>query len=199
MPGRALLLLAAGVLAACSPAPPERPAAADASADDSLPAEGRPRITLTSPAFGAGGVIPVRHTCRGDELSPPLAWSGVPAGTRSLALIVEDPDAPAAAATKRAWVHWVLYDLPPDLPALEEGAGSGRPPHGARAGANDWAMPGYGGPCPPAGRHRYVHRLFALDTMLGDLDVPTAAALRRAMAGHVLATGELVGTYQMRP
>ena len=197
-----LAVCGAFALAACSPEPPSRErgrsAAPDAPADSSRQ-PGRPSmITVTSSAFAADAEIPIRYTCQGQDISPPLAWSGVPEGTRSLALIVEDPDAPDPAAPKRVWAHWVMYDLPPDAAALEEGAGAGKPPHGARAGANDWANPGYGGPCPPIGRHRYFHRLFALDTVLGDRGVLTAVALRREMEGHVLATGELVGTYQKR-
>jgi Raf kinase inhibitor-like YbhB/YbcL family protein len=155
-------------------------------------------LTLTSSAFQPGGEIPRRHTCEGEDLSPPLAWTGLPEGTRSLALIVDDPDAPDPAAPKRTWVHWVLYDLPAELADLPEGAGNGGTPRGARDGRNDWGRAGYGGPCPPIGRHRYFHKLFALDTTLGDLGEPTSAALQAAMQGHVLAQAELVGTYEKR-
>lgn len=153
-------------------------------------------LSITSDAFEAGGEIPQKNTCEGDDLSPPLAIGGVPEGTRSLALIVDDPDAPDPAAPKRVWVHWVLYDLPPDAAPLPEGAAD--PPPGARAGTNDWGRTGYGGPCPPIGRHRYFFKLYALDTALGDLKAPTKAKLLEAMEGHVVARAELMGTYQKR-
>ena len=153
-------------------------------------------FTLSSPAFENGEPIPRRYTCEGDDISPPLDWSGVPAGTKSLALIVEDPDAPDPAAPKRVWVHWVLYDLPDTTSGLPEGAGGRDLPEGCREGLNDWKKLGYGGPCPPIGRHRYFFRLFALDRVLGDLNHPTKAKLERAMDGHLLAAAELMGTYQ---
>ena len=153
-------------------------------------------LTLTSPAFVDQGAIPVRFTCDGDDRSPPLAWAGVPPGTLSLALVVDDPDAPDPAAPKRTWVHWVLYDIPPDVTQLPESADIARHARGAREGLNDWKRTGYGGPCPPIGRHRYFHKLFALDVMLGDLGKPTAGRLATAMQGHVLASAELVGTFQ---
>jgi Raf kinase inhibitor-like YbhB/YbcL family protein len=153
-------------------------------------------LTLASPAFEPMGGIPKRHTCDGEDLSPPLAWSGVPAGTKSLALIVDDPDAPDPAAPKRVWVHWVLYDLPPGTTALEPGTTAKTLPPGTREGLNDWKRTGWGGPCPPIGRHRYFHKLYALDIVLPDLHHPDKAALEKAMAGHVIAKAEIVGTYQ---
>lgn len=150
-------------------------------------------LTLTSPAFAEGGAIPKRHTCEGQDVAPALQWTGVPAGAKSLALIVDDPDAPDPKAPKRTYVHWVLYDIPPQATGIPEG---GAPPAGARPGRNDWGRTGYGGPCPPIGRHRYVHKLYALDALLGDLGQPAKAALEKAMAGHVLAEARLVGTYQ---
>ncbi len=153
-------------------------------------------MRLESSAFGQQQEIPSSHTCEGQDLSPPLAWSDAPAGTRSFALIVDDPDAPDPAAPKRVWVHWVLYDLPADLSSLPEGAKHAPP--GARDGTNDWKRTGYGGPCPPIGRHRYFHKLYALDTVLGDRGAMTRAELEAAMQGHVLASAELVGTYQKR-
>jgi hypothetical protein len=153
-------------------------------------------LTITSSAFDAGGAIPREHTCDGADLSPPLAWTGVPAAARSLVLIVDDPDAPDPAAPRTTWVHWVLYNLPPATPGLEKGASAGRLPSGALQGLNDWKRAGYGGPCPPIGRHRYFHKLYALDTVLHDLGAPTKARVERAMQGHVLAHAELVGTYQ---
>jgi Raf kinase inhibitor-like YbhB/YbcL family protein len=155
-------------------------------------------LTISSTAFGNNGGIPVAYTCEGEDLSPPLHFAGVPASAASLALIVEDPDAPDPRAPQTTWVHWILYDLPPDCTGLAQGvAGSALPP-GAREGKNDWRRTGYGGPCPPIGRHRYFHKLFALDTRLGDLGRPNKAALTRAMQGHVLATAVLVGTYEKR-
>jgi len=153
-------------------------------------------MTLTSSAFAHQGAIPAKHTCEGDDISPPLAWSGLPPGTKSLALIVEDPDAPDPAAPKMTWVHWVLYDLPVNAGGLGEGTKS--LPQGARDGLNDWQRAGYGGPCPPIGRHRYFHKLYALDTVLPDLGRPNKAKLEKAMQGHILGQAELVGTYQKR-
>ena len=151
-------------------------------------------ITVTSPAFTAAGAIPSKYTCEGPDPSPPLAWTGVPATARSLALIVDDPDAPDPAAPRVVWVHWVLYDIPPGGTGLGENAS--RTGTGGRDGLNDWKAAGWRGPCPPKGRHRYFFRLYALDTLLGDLRQPTRAQLEKAMSGHVLARGELMGTYQ---
>lgn len=153
-------------------------------------------LTLTSSAFAAGAEMPGKLTCEGTDTSPPLAWTGVPAGTRSLALIVDDPDAPDPAAPRMTWVHWVLYNIPPATTALAEDAARGHLPSGAREGTNDWQRTGYGGPCPPIGRHRYFHKLYALDTELPDLGTPDKATLERAMRGHILAQAELVATYQ---
>jgi len=151
-------------------------------------------MTIGSSAFAQHGAIPGQYTCEGEDLSPPLEWSGVPAGAQSLALIVDDPDAPDPAAPKMTWVHWVLYNLPPDGAGLPEAVKS--LPPGTREGLNDWKRTGYGGPCPPIGRHRYFHKLYALDSMLPDLGKPTKAKLEAAMQGHVLAHAELVGTYR---
>ncbi len=153
-------------------------------------------LSLTSPVFHANGPIPTRHTCDGGDLSPPLDWSGVPPEAKSLALIVDDPDAPDPAAPRTTWVHWVLYDIPASADGLPEGAAAGGLPPGTREGTNDWNRTGFGGPCPPVGRHRYFHKLYALDTTLPDLGSPTKAELERAMEGHVLARTELVGTYE---
>jgi Raf kinase inhibitor-like YbhB/YbcL family protein len=152
-------------------------------------------MQLVSPAFTDRGDIPARFTCEGDDTAPPLAWSDAPAGTRSFALIVDDPDAPDPAAPQMTWVHWVMYDIAPDVASIAQG---GAPPPAARAGRNDWKRTGYGGPCPPIGRHRYFFKLYALDTLLGDLKTPTKARLEAAMHGHVLAQAQLVGTYQKR-
>ncbi|MCX8085919.1 MAG: YbhB/YbcL family Raf kinase inhibitor-like protein [Rhodocyclaceae bacterium] len=154
-------------------------------------------LVLTSPAFAHHGEIPQQYTCQGADVSPPLQWRGVPEGTKSLALIVDDPDAPDPAAPKMTWVHWVLYHLPPSTEGLPE-AVKALPP-GTLEGVNDWQRTGYGGPCPPIGRHRYFHKLYALDVVLPDLKQPTKAQLDKAMAGHTLAMAELVGTYQKRP
>jgi hypothetical protein len=153
-------------------------------------------MAIRSNAFAHGAEIPRRHTCDGDDLSPSLAWSGVPAAARSLALIVDDPDAPDPAAPKTTWVHWVLYNIPADSAGLPEGVVSAALPHGTREGLNDWRRTGYGGPCPPIGRHRYFHKLYALDTVLPDIGHPTKAALEKAMGGHVIAQCELMGTYR---
>jgi Raf kinase inhibitor-like YbhB/YbcL family protein len=153
-------------------------------------------LTISSTAFPAGGEIPTAHTCEGLDTSPPLAWTGVPDGTKSLALIVDDPDAPDPAAPKRVWVHWVLYNLPTDASGLPEAIKAEQLPPGTLEGTNDWKRTGYGGPCPPIGRHRYFFKLFALDTTLPDLGKPTKAALEAAMSGHVLARAEVIGTYQ---
>ena len=152
-------------------------------------------MELTSTAFKDHAGIPSRHTCKGEDVAPPLAWSGLPAGTRSLALVVDDPDAPDPAAPKRTWVHWVLYNIAPEVPGLTDG---GMAPPGALEGLNDWQQPGWRGPCPPVGRHRYFFKLHALDAMLPDLGRPTKAELEEAMRGHVLARAELVGTYRKR-
>lgn len=153
-------------------------------------------LSISSPSFANNGEIPSKHTCEGTNISAPLAWSGAPAGTKSLALIMDDPDAPDPRAPKMTWVHWVVYDIPADTTGLAEGVQ--KLPAGAREGKNDWKRTGYGGPCPPIGRHRYFHKLYALDVVLPDLGEPTKADLERAMQGHILAKGELVGTYQKR-
>lgn len=156
---------------------------------DSMP------MVLASSAFGNDGAIPDAYTCAGQDMSPPLAWSGVPAGTRSLVLIVDDPDAPDPAAPKMTWVHWVLYNLPPGAAGLPAGVAERDLPAGTRAGQNDWKRSGYGGPCPPVGRHRYFHKLYALDAVLPDLGFPTKAEVEKAMQGHILGQAQLIGTY----
>ena len=155
-------------------------------------------LTLTSDNFTANGEIPRAHTCQGSDTSPALSWSGAPAGTKSFALIVDDPDAPDPAAPKVTWVHWVLYNLPDNAAALGEGVTKRGLPPGTREGSNDWKKTGYGGPCPPVGRHRYFFKLYALDTQLPDLGEASKAAVERAMQGHVLEKVELVGTYEKK-
>jgi Raf kinase inhibitor-like YbhB/YbcL family protein len=178
------------------------------AADPGLPFGGQARtreerrnpmgLSLTSPAFGPGADIPALFTCEGSDISPPLEWTGVPDGTKSLVLIVDDPDAPDPAAPRMTWVHWVLYNIPPGTAGFPEGVRPKDLPAGTREGTNDWKRTGYGGPCPPVGRHRYFHKLYALDVELSDLGAPTKADVEKAMAGHVLAQAELIGTYQKR-
>ncbi len=151
-------------------------------------------MKISSSAFRPGGAIPSRYTCDGDDVSAPLAWSGVPREAKSLVLVVDDPDAPDPEAPQMTWIHWVLYNLPPDCGGLPEAVDE--LPAGAREGVNDWRRTGYGGPCPPIGTHRYFHRLYALDAVLPDLHGPTRAELDAAMRGHVIAEAELVGTYR---
>jgi Raf kinase inhibitor-like YbhB/YbcL family protein len=155
-------------------------------------------LSLTSPAFAPGGEIPAAFTCEGRDISPAIAWTGVPPAAKSLVLIVDDPDAPDPLAPKMTWVHWVLYNLPPSTPGLAEAVASRELPAGSREGTNDWKRTGYGGPCPPIGRHRYFHKLYALDVVLPELGPATKAQVEAAMKGHVLAQAELVGTYQKR-
>jgi Raf kinase inhibitor-like YbhB/YbcL family protein len=154
------------------------------------------KMQISSNAFSHNSAMPAQYTCDGQDTSPPLSWSGIPPGTKSLVLIVDDPDAPDPAAPRMTWVHWVLYNLPPTTQGLAE-AVRNLPP-GTREGVNDWKRTGYGGPCPPIGRHRYFHKLYALDVVLPDLGRPTKSALEKAMEGHVIARTELVGTYQKR-
>jgi hypothetical protein len=150
-------------------------------------------LSLTSTAFAPNGSIPAAYTSDGQDRSPPLAWSGAPAGTKSFALIVDDPDAPDPKAPQRVWVHWVLYNLPADTTGLPEGVS--RLPAGTREGKNDWHKTGYGGPSPPVGRHRYFFKLYALDGLLALPAGATKAQLVDAMRGRQLAEGRLVGAY----
>ncbi len=151
-------------------------------------------LSITSPSFAQMGEIPSKYTCQGVDISPQLDFSGVPAEAKSLALIVDDPDAPDPAAPKMIWVHWLLYNLPSDTQGLAEGVSS--LPAGAMQGKNDWHRSGYGGPCPPIGAHRYFFKLYALDTLLPDLHEPDKNALESAMRGHVLEQAVLIGTYR---
>lgn len=153
-------------------------------------------LAITSTAFAANAAIPALYTCEGRDLSPPLAWSGVPAGTKSLALVVDDPDAPDPAAPKMTWVHWVLYGIPPTVAGLAEGIRPAALPPGTREGRNDFGRTSYGGPCPPIGRHRYFFKLYALDVTLPAMSPATKATVEQAMRGHVLAQATLMGTYQ---
>lgn len=155
-------------------------------------------MTITSPSFMHDRTIPVRHTCDGRNVSPPLAWDGIPSGAKSLALIVDDPDAPDPASPKMTWVHWVLYNIPTDTDGLAEGVAVKDGPAGMLQGTNDWQRIGYGGPCPPVGKHRYFFKLYALDAVLPDLKHPTKAILEKAMQGHVLDQSEMIGLYQQQ-
>jgi Raf kinase inhibitor-like YbhB/YbcL family protein len=161
-------------------------------------AEGEKNMTLTlkSPDFDHKGEIPKVFTCDGDDTSPSLSWSGVPENAKSLVLIVDDPDAPDPAKPKMTWVHWVLYNIPPTVAELPRNVGSDKLPAGTREGINDWKKTGYGGPCPPVGRHRYFHKLYALDVELPDLHKPNKTKLEAAMEGHIVGQAELIGTYQ---
>lgn len=151
-------------------------------------------MQITSPEFEDGGEIAAKFTCQGSDVSPALAFSDVPDHAKSLVLIVDDPDAPDPKAPKTTYVHWVLYDLPPDTKGLPEGVKT--LPAGTKEALNDWKRTGYGGPCPPIGRHRYFFKLYALDTTLSALDKPTKPELLTAMQGHVVAEAQIVGTYQ---
>lgn len=177
-----LTLVGAAACDARMPAP-------DAGGGTNMPSA----MVLVSSAFTAGSAIPARYTCDGADVPPPLSWSDVPLAAKSLVLIVDDPDAPDPAAPKVDWVHWIVYDLPPATRELPEGAIE--LPAGARLGTNDFGRRTWGGPCPPVGRHRYFFRLYALDVVLSDLGAARRAAVDSAMAGHVLARGELMGTY----
>jgi Raf kinase inhibitor-like YbhB/YbcL family protein len=151
-------------------------------------------MQITSSAFQPGGEIPTQYTCDGADRSPPLSWSDLPAGTETLVLIVDDPDAPDPQAPKMTWVHWVLLNLPAATNRLPEGITA--LPAGTISGLNDWKQTGYRGPCPPIGRHRYFHKLYALDNRLNLRGSPTKSDVVQAMQGHVLAEAVLMGTYQ---
>jgi len=155
-------------------------------------------IEVTSSAFTQGGEIPSLYTCEGEDITPPLRWSGVPDEADSLVLIVDDPDAPDPDAPKMTWVHWLIYNLPAQLTALNSGTVSIDLPAGTEEGNNNWNRKPYGGPCPPIGRHRYFFKLYALDSALTGLKAPEKAALLAAMQGHIIGYGELMGTYQKK-
>ena len=179
----ALIVGVALLLAACS---------GDDAISDPLGAGVGETIELTSAAFGQGSSIPRQYTCDGADLSPPLRWSGVPASAKSLALVVDDPDA------RGTWVHWVVYAIPAGVSELPEGASSDLGDLlGATDGTNDFKRTGYGGPCPPDGpAHRYFFKLFAVDTLLELAPSATKSELLRAMNGNVVAQGSLMGTYE---
>lgn len=152
-------------------------------------------LNVTSAAYVDGTAIPVKYTCQGEDVSPPYEWSGAPAGTKAWAIIFDDPDAPM-----RTWVHWILYNLPPETTRLPEGASTGPGlPTGSVQGKNSWGREAYGGPCPPAGKaHRYYFKVYALDAELSLGPGAEKSTLVRAMKGHVLAAGSLHGTYKRR-
>ncbi len=154
----------------------------------------RDTMELNSSAFSQGRAIPTKYTCDGKDVSPPLTWTETPPGTKSLALIADDPDAPMGT-----WVHWVIYNLPPAMRQLpEELPTDGRLPDGTIQGKTDFGRPGYGGPCPPSGTHRYFFHLFALDTTLALPPASTSKQLKAAMQGHILAEAQLMGTYRRK-
>ncbi len=152
---------------------------------------------ISSPDFAEGQSIPLIHTCDGSDLSPALEWENIPAGTKSLALIVDDPDAPDPAAPQRVYVHWILYNIPADATGLAQGVQMANLPAGTCEGLNDWEKTGYGGPCPPIGSHRYFHKLYALDCVLPDLGQEAGKMeLEQAMQAHILGQTHLMGRYQ---
>jgi len=153
-------------------------------------------LTITSPAFADNAPIPAIYTCDGLNISPPLQWTGVPAEAKSLVLIIDDPDAPDPAAPKMTWVHWLLYNIPVSVSGLAEGIAPEALPKGVLSGRGDNKKTTYGGPCPPIGCHRYFHKLYALDTILPNLQIPKKPALLQAMEGHILAQAQLIGLYQ---
>jgi Raf kinase inhibitor-like YbhB/YbcL family protein len=170
-----------------NPSAPPAPTAPFEAVSKSLKGDDTMTFELASSAFANGEEIPTKYSCDGEDVSPPLQWGEPPEGTQTLALIVDDPDAPVGV-----WDHWLLFNLPADLRALPEQAG---PPPGSVGGKNSWGRTGYGGPCPPRGTHRYFFKLHALDTTL---DLPAGAGkaqLFQAMEGHILAQAELMGTY----
>lgn len=152
-------------------------------------------LKLASHDFANKGRMPRHLTSEGNETSPELHWSGVPDGTRSLAIIIDDPDTPDPIKPEGVLSHWLLFNIPPQTCRLAPGAGDGNLPGGTRVGVNDFRRARYAGPSPPTGRHRYFHKLYALDTTL-ELKEPTKADLEQAMKGHVLAKDELIGTYE---
>jgi Raf kinase inhibitor-like YbhB/YbcL family protein len=165
----------------------------DSKPTDSEAATGQKmEIKITSSAFVEGGLIPSKYTCDGSNISPPLQWDSVPEGTKSIALISDDPDAPAGT-----WVHWVIYSMPAETKELEENIPPDKVlPNGARQGTNDFGKIGYGSPCPPSGTHRYFFKVYALDTELDLAPGATKRDLLNAMEGHILGQGQLIGIYK---
>jgi Raf kinase inhibitor-like YbhB/YbcL family protein len=192
------LLSCALLLTACqrgTPPPANSKAAATPNAtngaDDGTKGADKMTLKLTSTAFDEGGTIPSQYTCDGQNISPPLAWSDLPEGTKTLALIADDPDAP-----RGTWVHWVVYQIPPTERGLPENVPARETlDDGTRQGTNDFKKPGYGGPCPPSGTHRYFFKLYALDTSLNLPPAATKDQLLKAIEGHILAQGQLMARY----
>lgn len=153
-------------------------------------------MTITSAAFSAHHGIPTLYTCEGQDISPEINWQNVPAEAKSLVLIVDDPDAPDPKAPQTTWVHWIIYNIPPQAKGLPENVGVTHLPEGTLNGLNDWNRTGYGGPCPPIGEHRYFFKLYALNTVLPDLHQPTKAQLLQAIQGKVIQEAQMIGLYQ---
>lgn len=151
-------------------------------------------MRILSPAFVTGGGIPPGYSCDGGDISPELVWRGAPPKTKALALIMDDPDAPDPAAPRMIWTHWVLYNIPPATQGLTENVKS--LPDGTVMGINSWGKTGYGGPCPPIGRHRYFFRLYALDSTITAPQPLDEKSLMQAMQGHIIESAELVGKYR---
>ena len=197
------IVFASSILIACSkteqaPAVDTGAAPSATQADTTAATTSKNAMTfkITSSQFQANGSIPSKYTCEGSDTSPPLEWTDVPSAAKSLALIVDDPDAPDPAKPQRTYVHWVVYNIPPSVTKLDENAAKSGLPNGAIHGSNDWKKQTYGGPCPPIGRHRYFFKLYALDAQLSGLNNPTKADLEKAMQGHIIGQTEIVGTYQ---
>lgn len=155
-------------------------------------------MEIDSPAFEMLKPMPTVYTCEGQDISPPLHFKLIPSGTKTLVLIMDDPDAPDPKAPKMTWDHWLLYNIPATAYSLVENVGTKNLPEGTLSGLNSWNKTGYGGPCPPIGEHRYYFKLYALDIVLPDLQEPNKAKLLQAMEGHILEKAEYVGTYQKR-
>jgi Raf kinase inhibitor-like YbhB/YbcL family protein len=172
------------------------PGMATSSYDSTTARSDSMSFRLTSNAFSHNGKIPSKYTCEGDDQSPALEWTDPPAGTKSFALIVDDPDAPDPAKPQRVYVHWVVYNIPADVKRIDENSWKGGMPAGSATGMNDFGKQGWGGPCPPIGRHRYFFKLYALDTTLSGLSSPKKKDVESAMKGHILGQAELMGTYQ---
>ena len=182
---RAMIWIVVMTWVVCSGQPAE-PSAINLMKGDTM------EITLRSSAFEEGGMIPRQYTCDGQDVSPPLAWDSIPGGTKSLALICDDPDAP-----RGDWVHWVIFNIPADTGQLPENVPAHKElPGGALQGSNDFRRIGYGGPCPPGGTHRYFFKLYALDTLLNLKTGAGKADLLKAMQGHILGQGQLMGKYK---
>lgn len=153
-------------------------------------------FSISSSAFTNNSDIPTKYTCESDDISPELTWTNLPEGTKSLALIVDDPDAPDPNAPQMTYVHWILYNIPTNINKLKEGVAVEELPGGTLEGINDWKKTGYGGPCPPIGKHRYFHKLYALNDVLPDLNLPTKDKLLKAMERKIIAQTEIIGLYK---